>query len=98
MVSPFCLIWGKLVKIRLAVTGRAYHTAEHLPEELEIPDGGSLDDMLCTFAEQYGTDAGLPGSCLVAVSGRHVGTVASHQNLVLRDGDEVALIAPVAGG
>ena len=86
------------MKVRLVVTGRAYHTAEHLPDELEMPDGASLDDVLRALAERWGTGLGLSGSCLVAVSGRHLGTLASHEPAILRDGDELALIAPVAGG
>jgi molybdopterin converting factor small subunit len=86
------------VKVRLVVTGRAYHTAEHLPDELDMPDGASLDDVLSTLVEQCAPGSGLSGSCLVAISGRHLGTLASHEPAILRDGDELALIAPVAGG
>ena len=86
------------MKVRLVVTGRAYHTAEHLPDELDMPEGASLDDVLGALAERCGTGLGLSGSCLVAVSGRHLGTLASHEPAILRDGDELALIAPVAGG
>ena len=86
------------MKVRLVVTGRAYHTAEHLPEELDVPDGAGVDDVIRAIAERFGTGPGLSGSSLVVVSGRHVGTLASHEAADLQEGDEVALIAPVAGG
>ena len=38
------------------------------------------------------------GSCLVVVSGRHLGTIARHENIALAATDELMLIAPVAGG
>jgi molybdopterin converting factor small subunit len=40
----------------------------------------------------------LPPTCLVIVNGRHLGTVASCESCVLRAGDELTLLAPVAGG
>jgi len=86
------------VRISIVITGRSYHTASHWPAEVEVPDGGTLDDALGMLVAQAGADARLPPSCLVAVSGRHVGTVGSHKSVALRDGDELTLIAPVAGG
>ncbi len=86
------------MKVRLVITGRGYHTAEHLPDEWDLPDRASLDDLLRTIADRRRTGSSLAGSCLVAVAGRHVGTLASHEPTILREGDEVALIAPVAGG
>ena len=40
----------------------------------------------------------LPPTCLVIVNGRHLGTIASCESCVLRAGDELTLLAPVAGG
>ena len=40
----------------------------------------------------------LPGTCLVTVSGEHVGTVANFTDRPMREGEELVLIAPVAGG
>jgi molybdopterin converting factor small subunit len=89
---------GEDVKIKLVMTGRSYHTANELPDELELAEGSSLDDVLELLAANWDAKLALPASCLVAVSGRHLGTVAQHTPAPLREGDEILLIAPVAGG
>lgn len=86
------------MKIRLVVTGRGYHEAASLPDQCEVPDQATVDDVLRLLRERYGDGPGWSATCLLAVSGRHLGTVASHEPASLRDGDEVTLIAPVAGG
>jgi molybdopterin converting factor small subunit len=86
------------VKIRVVVTGRNYHTAAPVPEELELGEGQSVDDALASLTQYLPEGQSFPGSCLVVVSGQHLGTVSKHQPQSLRDGDELALIAPVAGG
>ena len=86
------------MKIRLVVTGRGYHAAESLPDQWEMPDGATVDDVIHMLVERYGEGPGWSATSLVAVAGRHLGTVTSHVPAVLHDGDEVTLIAPVAGG
>ncbi len=86
------------MKIRLVVTGRGYHAVDSLPDAWEVPDHASVDDVIRLLIERYGDGPGWSATCLVAVGGRHLGTVASHELAVLRDGDEITLIAPVAGG
>ena len=86
------------MNVRLVVTGRSYHAAEPLPLELSLPEGSTLSDALSRVRELLGADASLPDSCLVAVSGTHLGTLAQHNPHTLRDGDELVLISPVAGG
>ena len=86
------------MKIQIVYTGRSYQTAGQLPRELTIADDATVDDALAAVAKQLGDDHQLPGSCLVAVSGEHLGTVASHTNRPLKERDELVLIAPVAGG
>ena len=58
----------------------------------------AVDDALAELARQLPADQQLPQSCLVAVSGQHLGTIADHQPAQLADGAEMVLIAPVAGG
>lgn len=86
------------MRIRLVVTGRGYHASEGLPDQCELPDQATVDDVIRLLVERYGEGPGWSATSLLAVSGRHLGTVASHEPAVLRDGDEVTLIAPVAGG
>ena len=86
------------MKIRLIVSGRSYPTSEALPAELTLPDGASVDDALNSVQEHLAEGTKLPPTCLIAVSGTHLGTLAAHQTRTLRDGDELAVIAPVAGG
>jgi molybdopterin converting factor small subunit len=62
-----------------------------------LPDGANVDDALQLLDSQLGDDQ-LPASCLVAVAGKHLGTLANHIASPLADGDELTLIAPVAGG
>ena len=80
------------------VSGRGYQRSEGLPESLALPEGCSLDEALKTLASLMPGNRGLDGSCLIAVSGTHLGTVRSHRAHVLREGDELVVIAPVAGG
>ena len=86
------------MEIRIVVTGRSYHTAASIPQTLMLEDGASLDDALQQINEALEEGAALPGSCLIAIDNQHVGTVASHSNMALQCGQELVLIAPVAGG
>ena len=86
------------MKIRVVLTGRSYHTAASLPAELELDEGASLDDALNQINAALTAEAALPESCLIAIGGQHVGTVASHPDITLQDNQELVLIAPVAGG
>jgi len=85
------------MKIRILFTGRGYPAAEDLPGELTLPDQSDLQEALSAVSS-FLPESGLPPSCLVAVRGEHVGTVASCPKRRLRDGDEIVLVAPVAGG
>lgn len=86
------------MRIRIVASGRFYHWTEHLPDELEVPGGASLDTVLERLTRLLPPEGQLPATCLVAVAGRHVGTVGAHENRSLADGDELVLISPVAGG
>ena len=86
------------MKVRLIISGRSYHTAETIPEHLTLPSGASVDDALQSLAGLMPRGKTLPDTCLLAVSGTHLGTLHNHKPHVLTDGDELVLIAPVAGG
>ncbi len=86
------------MKIRVTISGRHYDRADALPSELSLPQDCSLDEALRRLAEMLGESNRLAGTCLVAVSGKHLGTLASHRPCTLCDGDELLVLAPVAGG
>ncbi len=86
------------MKITVVITGRSYHATGQLPDEVELPDGSGVDDALQLLASLLPEDSQLPPTCLVAVAGKHLGTLASHTAVSLNPGDELTLISPVAGG
>jgi molybdopterin converting factor small subunit len=88
---------SSLVRISVVVTGRSYHATGQLPREIDLPAGSRVDDALRLLGSHLGDDS-LPPTCLVAVAGKHLGTLANHTPAALSDGDELTLIAPVAGG
>jgi len=82
--------------IRVVITGRNYHALGTAPVELDLPEGSTVEAALETVTQRLGQP--LPETCLVAVSGTHLGTVRNHVPRQLRAGDELLLLAPVAGG
>ncbi len=86
------------MKVRVVISGRSYDTAAKMPEHVTLPEGCQIDEALQTVTELLPSGKGLPGSCLIAVSGTHLGTLDHHRPQVLADGDELVVIAPVAGG
>jgi molybdopterin converting factor small subunit len=83
-----------IVKIRIVVAGRGYDAEHRLPPELDLPAGSTIQNAL----ERLGGGVDLPTTCLVIVSGVHVGTLGGFTDQPLKEGDEVLLLAPVAGG
>ena len=86
------------MKIRVVITGRNYHTTQHLPEEIMLGELATVDDAITKLVSLLPAGQGFPPSCLVAVAGRHLGTIARHESCRLHEGDELTLIAPMAGG
>jgi len=86
------------MQVRLTISGRSYDAAAKIPERLTLDEGCSLGDALRAVAGLMPEGKELPRSCLVAVSGKHLGTLGSHRDHTLAEGDELVLIAPVAGG
>jgi len=86
------------MNVRIVISGRNYDKTGALPEGIELPDGASLDEALKQLAERLPERTTLPDSCLIAVSGTHLGTLGRHRPHTLEEDDELVLIAPVAGG
>jgi molybdopterin converting factor small subunit len=86
----------RIMTLRIVFSGRGYDAAADLPREWEFAEGATLDQVLAAVEARL--SATLPASCLIAVGGEHLGTVGRHANRDLREGDEIVLIAPVAGG
>lgn len=84
--------------IRVVYTGRRYQLAEQLPPSLNVPEGTRLSQALAQLQAGLAADEQLSDACLVAVSGQHVGSLSRLADRPLQDGDEIMLIAPVAGG
>jgi molybdopterin converting factor subunit 1 len=62
-------------------------------EEMELPDGSTVGDLLQQFAARKSLRPNLLQSVAVAVNREY-----AKADEVLRDGDEVALLPPVSGG
>jgi len=86
------------MQIQVVVTGRSYHLADALPDQLELPENADVAAALSQLNAALPKGEQFPSSCLVAVSGEHLGTVAKHRPRTLANGDELVLFAPVAGG
>ncbi len=83
------------MKVRVKITGRQYPESGSIPEVLELPEGASLDEALSAVRAWQ---CALGPGTMVAVCGEHLGTVADHRERTLREGDEVLIFSPVAGG
>ena len=76
------------MRVEVFITGRMY--------QLELSDQATLADALDKLREM--SSQALPESTLVTVSGRHQGALSDYEDCPLREGDELMLVAPVAGG
>ena len=61
--------------------------------DISLPAGGTVADLLAELRRQIPEAGALPARLMCAVNLSHV--LPSHQ---LRDGDEVAVLPPLAGG
>lgn len=86
------------MRVRIFLGGRNYDLSDSLPECLTLPEGASVDDALGALAGYLPRDRSLPGTCLIAVSGNHIGSLHQHPAQSLKDGDELLILSPVAGG
>lgn len=86
------------MKVTISISGRYYDRTAAFPNELDLPPGATVDDALIAVQADRPGVRGLVPAALVAISGRHIGTVADHAAQALCDGDELFIFAPVAGG
>ena len=84
--------------IRVMMTGRSYQLSSEMPDTIELAEGATVRDAVARIESLLPGDQRLHTSCLVAVGGQHVGTIGDDLLQALNDGDELVLIAPVAGG
>jgi hypothetical protein len=85
------------MKVRIAFIGRGYDAAA-LPPALELPAGTTSDAAMAEINRLLPPGRSISPACLLAVRGQHLGTAARHAAVELKEGDELLLIAPVAGG
>jgi molybdopterin converting factor subunit 1 len=62
-------------------------------EEIDLPAGGNVGNLLALLAARHTTQNKLWNSIAIAVNQEY-----AQPNLILQDGDEVALLPPVSGG
>ena len=86
------------MKLPFTIMGRSYDVAATLPVEVDVSEGESVDAVLETVSALLPPGQALAESCLVVLSGKHLGTVARHDNVAVSEHDELVLISPVAGG
>ncbi len=84
--------------VKFMIMGRSYDQAAALPDHISVETDAGVTDAIDQVGQMLPAGHALPESGLVVVSGKHLGTVARHENEPLRDGDELVIIAPVAGG
>ncbi len=81
------------VKLRLLYFAVVRERLRLDEELLELPDGGTVDALLDELSRRHPEIAALRAACKVAVNQE-----LARGDHPLSDGDEVALIPPVAGG
>jgi molybdopterin converting factor small subunit len=84
--------------VKVVITGRGYDAAQDIPAQLSLAEGATVDDALQSLDRLLPKGRRLAASCLIAVSGDHLGTLAQHRPRLLHEGEELLVIAPVAGG
>lgn len=79
------------ISLRLFAAHRELLGADRL--EVQLPSGATVADLLGVLTDQYPGLGRALGSARVAVNREYAPLIT-----ILREGDEVALIPPVAGG
>ena len=85
------------MKISIEYSGRNYDRASLFPDSVNLPDNSDLQTLIDHLGS-LGCSDSLSPSCLVSVSDLHCGSIGSHSNPKLKNGDAVLVLSPVAGG
>ncbi|MBM4000542.1 MAG: MoaD/ThiS family protein [Planctomycetes bacterium] len=94
------------MKVRVEYMGPLRTAADCSGELMEINDGSSIAELVARIAARGGADAArhllspdgsMIPSLLIAVNGTAAPLAAAHHD-ILRDGDTVLLMPPIAGG
>lgn len=80
-------------KVTILLFAQYAETVGRSRVEISLPRGATVADLLAEFRRQVAEAAALPERLMCAVNLSHV--LPGHQ---LRDGDEVAVLPPMAGG
>ena len=84
---------GAYVTVRCRLFARYAEVVGSEALDLEIPDGATVGDAVEALRARLGPGAQLPARPLAAVNREH-----AVWDRVLADGDELALLPPLAGG
>ena len=67
----------RLMNVHVLICGRGYDAAEAMPSQLTLPEGATTATALETLRACLSPGQKLSDACLVAVSGTHLGTLAT---------------------
>ena len=77
------------MRLKFVYMGHGYDQTANWPEFLELPETATVDIALRALEQELSRTRAVAGSCLVVVSGRHLGTIARHENIALAATDEL---------
>jgi MoaD family protein len=94
------------MNVRIQYMAQLRDAVGRADEELEIPAGSSLGSLLVQLAQRHGRDAaphllapdGKPQRCLLTVVNNLAVSMPAAGTTVLKPGDIVTLMPPIAGG
>lgn len=81
------------MKVNVRLSGKLASTAGRPRLQLELGEGAQVGDLLALLGREQPGLAALLGTAVPVIGGQHVGAAEP-----LREGVEVALLLPIAGG
>ena len=86
------------MKLRFMMMGDSYDATAEFARRIRLANRRSHRRCTRRYYQTAGRRTDVTSSCLVVHNGKHLGTVASHDNVRLADQDKLWLIGQVAGG